>query len=111
MQETRHAYRTAVRRFYGKVLTAVALHEAGDLFGPRMDWLGCGGAPLPLPVAQAYQAAGICLTQGYGLTESSPVISFNRKDRNKLGTVGPPTPGVEVAIAPDGEVLTRGPHV
>ncbi len=111
LEETQPAYMNSVPRFYEKVLNAVAAKELRDVFGPRLDWLGSGGAPLPLPVAEAYQAAGICLTQGYGLTESSPVISFNRKDRNKLGTVGPPLPGVEVAIAPDGEVLTRGPHV
>jgi len=111
LEETKPAYMNAVPRFYEKVLTAVAPDELHDLFGPRLDWLASGGAPLPLPVAEAYRSAGVCLTQGYGLTESSPVISFNRKEHNKLGTVGPPLPGVEVSIAADGEVLTRGPHV
>src|SRR5262249_21135763 len=58
-----------------------------------------------------FRAAGLLLLQGYGLTESSPVISFNRKASYKLDTVGQAIPDVEVAIAPDGEVLTRGPHV
>jgi acyl-CoA synthetase (AMP-forming)/AMP-acid ligase II len=60
---------------------------------------------------QAYHDAGLLLLQGYGLTESSPVISFNTKGHNKLGTVGRPLPGVQVRIAPDGEILTRGPHM
>jgi long-chain acyl-CoA synthetase len=64
-----------------------------------------------LAVAEAFQASGILLLQGYGLTESSPVISFNRKGRYKHGTVGPPLPGVEVRIGDDGEVLSRGPHI
>lgn len=109
---------TAVPRFYEKVLSAVPSGDATKaarilkkIFGPRMDVLSSGGAPLPLPVAEAYQAAGLLLLQGYGLTESSPVISFNRKTHNKLDTVGRAIPGVEVKIAADGEVLTRGPLV
>jgi long-chain acyl-CoA synthetase len=81
------------------------------IFGPRMEVLSSGGAPLPRPVAEAYHAAGLLLLQGYGLTESSPVISFNRRTNYKIATVGLPIPGVEVKIAKDGEVLTRGPLV
>src|SRR5262245_39799674 len=81
------------------------------MFGRRIDWLGSGGAPLPLSIAEAFQAAGLLILQGYGLTESSPVISFNRKAHFKLASVGQAIPGVEVKIGLDGEVLTRGPHV
>jgi long-chain acyl-CoA synthetase len=109
---------SAVPRFYEKVYTAVqcddperTLRRLRDLFGPRIRWLNSGGAPLPLHLAQAYQDAGLTMLQGYGLTESSPVITFNRREANRLGTVGQAVPGVEVRIAPDGEVLTRGPHV
>lgn len=109
---------SGVPRFYEKVLAAVQHDDPKILgqrlrgiFGPRIDFLGSGGAPLPVGVAQAYQKAGLLLLQGYGLTESSPVISFNRKDCYKIESVGKPIPGVEVKIAADGEVLTRGPHV
>jgi long-chain acyl-CoA synthetase len=109
---------SSVPRFYEKVLTAVADADPKEtgrklrtIFGPRIDWLGSGGAPLPPDIARAYCAAGLLLLQGYGLTESSPVISFNRKDRYKIESVGPPLPNVEVKIAADGELLTRGPHV
>lgn len=109
---------SGVPRFYEKVLAAVQHADPTVLgkrlrgiFGPRIDWLGSGGAPLPVGVAQAYKDAGLLLLQGYGLTESSPVISFNRKDAYKIESVGKPIPGVEVRIGPDGEVLTRGPHV
>src|SRR5262249_29821606 len=76
----------SVPRFYEKVRTAVASpdkEETGrrlrNVFGPRMDWLCSGGAPLPLPILEAYQAAGLKVYPGYGLTESSPVISFNTR--------------------------------
>jgi long-chain acyl-CoA synthetase len=108
----------SVPRFYEKVLNAVSgpdpeetARRLRDVFGPRMDWLSSGGAPLPPAVARAFHRAGLMLLQGYGLTESSPVISFNTKKAYKIETVGKALPGIEVSIAPDGEVLTRGPHV
>jgi long-chain acyl-CoA synthetase len=118
LAEVRPTHLAGVPRFYEKVLAAAAAPDAAEadrrlraVFGSRLNWMSSGGAPLPLPVAQAYHRAGLLLLQGYGLTESSPVISFNTKAAHKLDTVGRPLPGVEVRIAPDGEVLTRGPHV
>jgi long-chain acyl-CoA synthetase len=70
-----------------------------------------GGAALQADLANTLAAAGITTLQGYGLTETSPVIAFSRPDRNQAGTVGDPLPDVEVKIADDGEILTRGPHV
>jgi long-chain acyl-CoA synthetase len=118
LKEVRPMHMHCVPRFYEKVLAAKSSadpEETGrrlrSVFGPRIQWLGSGGAPLPTAIAEAYHAAGLCLLQGYGLTESSPVISFNQRKCFRLGSVGLPLPGVEVKIALDGEVLTRGPHV
>jgi long-chain acyl-CoA synthetase len=118
LADVRPTHMASVPRFYEKVLTMVAdpdpkvvARRLRDLFGPRVNWLSSGGAPLPYPVARAYVDSGLLVLQGYGLTETSPVISFNSKEAYKLETVGRPLPGVEVKIGPDGEVLTRGPHV
>jgi long-chain acyl-CoA synthetase len=73
--------------------------------------MSSGGAPLPPAIARTYHDAGLLVLQGYGLTESAPIITFNCPKQYKLDTVGRPLPGVEVRIASDGEVLTRGPHV
>ena len=77
----------------------------------RMKALSVGGAALRTDLANAFNAFGIPTYQGYGLTETSPVITTNGPGFNKAGTVGPPIAGVEVAIAEDGEILSRGPHI
>jgi long-chain acyl-CoA synthetase len=80
-------------------------------FGGRLKFACSGGAPLADATAEYYHRHGVPLLQGYGLTESSPVISVSTPRAHKTGSVGQPLNGVEVEIAADGEVLTRGPLV
>jgi long-chain acyl-CoA synthetase len=79
--------------------------------GGRLRYLISGGAPLEKELALVFYGAGIPILQGYGMTESSPVITANTPAANRLGSVGRPIPGVEVRIAEDGEVLASGPNV
>jgi len=82
-----------------------------SIFGQNMKQLTSGGAPLPKYIAEGFLAAELPLLEGYGLTESSPVIAFNSIRSFRIGSVGKPLRDVEVRIAGDGEILTRGPQV
>ncbi len=79
--------------------------------GGRAEVFISGGAPLGRELAEWYADVGIRIDEGYGLTETSPVIAVNSPQAHKLGTVGKPLPNVEVRIAEDGEILVRGPSV
>ncbi len=96
------AWRLADRLVFSKV-------RAG--LGGRIGVFIAGGAPLGRELAEWYAAIGIRIHEGYGLTETSPVIAVNTPQAHKMGTVGKPLPNIEVRIAEDGEILVRGPSV
>lgn len=96
------AWKVCDRLVYSKV-------RAG--MGGRAEIFISGGAPLGRELAEWYADVGIRIDEGYGLTETSPVIAVNSRQAHKLGTVGKPLPNIEVRIAEDGEILVRGPSV
>ncbi len=97
-----HVWKLADRLVYSKV-------RAG--LGGRVKIFISGGAPLGRELAQWYADIGVRIHEGYGLTETSPVVAVNTPAAHKIGTVGKPLANVEVRIAADGEVLVRGPSV
>jgi long-chain acyl-CoA synthetase len=98
----------ALQRKLAGRLVFEKLHAA---LGGRLRWAVSGGAPLSPEIAEFFHAAGILILEGYGLTETCPALTFNRPSRFKFGSVGQALAGVELKIAPDGEILARGPNI
>ena len=94
-----------------KLADTLAFKKIKEKTGSRLRFFISGGAPLSIELGKFFEAIGIRILEGYGLTETSPVIAANRIDDYKFGTVGKPFPGIEVKIGPDGEILTRGDNV
>ncbi len=79
-----------------------------DIFGGRVKYLLCGGAPMPLYLLEFFNSVGLLILEGYGLTETVAPAAVNRAEHFKFGTVGQLIPGMEARLAPDGELLLRG---
>lgn len=111
-------YINGVPYFYDKLFRGLCEHGVQDspgalkaALGGAMESCGAGGAALPTHLYDYFQSQGVPLLQGYGLSESSPVITLSTESQHRQGSCGRPLPGIEVRIAADGEILTRGPHV
>jgi long-chain acyl-CoA synthetase len=111
-------YLNGVPYFYDKVYRGLCEHGQQNTPGALKAVLGgaiesccAGGAALPDHLYEYFQAQGVPLLQGYGLSESSPVITISTRTHHRRGSCGRAIPGIEIRIADDGEILTRGEHV
>ncbi|NEP00144.1 MAG: long-chain fatty acid--CoA ligase [Symploca sp. SIO2E9] len=94
-----------------KLANRIVFSSWRKAFGGHLKALLSGGAALRADLANIFSAAGITVLQGYGLTETSSVLCYNRGEFNRAGTVGIPITGVEMAIAEDGEILVKAPYI
>ncbi len=93
------------------IATKLVFQNIQDKFGGNVQSLLSGGAPLGRHLAEFFCAVGMPVSEGYGLTETSPIITTNRPTRIEFGTVGQVLRGVDVKIAEDGEIFARGPNI
>ena len=94
-----------------KLANKLVYSKVSEAFGGRVRVFVSGGAPLGIDTARWFASAGIALWEGYGLTETAPVIALNTPIHHRMGTVGMPLPNIELKLADDGELLVRGPSV
>jgi long-chain acyl-CoA synthetase len=94
-----------------KVANRLVYSKVREAFGGRVRVFVSGGAPLGIDTAQWFASVGIAVWEGYGLTETSPVIALNSLPNHRMGAVGKPLPNLEIKFAEDGELLVRGPSV
>jgi len=115
-----HEYRQAMKTEDGPSVALKIKHKTADKLvfskirestGGNLKFFVSGGAALSRDLGEFFEATGIKIIEGYGLTESSPVIALNRLNDYKFGTVGKVVPGVDVKIASDGEILASGPNI
>lgn len=95
----------------GRLAHRLVFHKLHDLFGGRLKYLVSGGAPLSREVAEFFHAAGILVLEGCGLTETCPALTINRPSAFRFGSVGQKLSRVELRLAPDGELLAKGPNI
>ncbi len=98
-------------RFQHAIADRLVYHKLKAKLGGRLRFFVSGSAPLSQEIGEFFYSMGVTILEGYGLTETSPVIAVNRLETPRFGSVGPLLPGVEVRIAEDGEILSKGPHI
>ncbi len=94
-------------QFKHNLANKLVLHKIQEAFGGRLVWAVSGSAPLNKSIAEFFHACGVLILEGIGMTENTSFTNVNLYDHNKFGTVGPVGPGIEMKLAPDGEVLYR----
>ncbi|MCI0337847.1 MAG: long-chain fatty acid--CoA ligase [Acidobacteria bacterium] len=94
-----------------KLMDRLVFTKWREAVGGRIRFFVAGGAALPPELGYIFLGAGLPILQGYGLTETSPVVSFNRPEANRIGSIGQTIPGVKVRVAEDGELLVQGDNV